>query len=251
MEPRGLWDSSVRLSSRGTQSHARSPRSAARGKVASHARSESGELGVQTTREPMAGDWRVSTNFLAPLDLEPPAAPNSGATVAPLVHWPLISTQDVMMQATLARQARIGARVPHTVHEMLCRAAEQDRRKPLLPLARKRRIAPAATTRQRLPNSNTATYPTPGARRAAANSERAPVVSSGRSPNRRKGLGESLLADALARTQCITSTGSGIGLFVTAAVEHAATGYQRFGWRGTPGQSPSGVSFGNGEALSD
>jgi len=47
-----------------------------------------------------------------------------GAILAPVIHWPLESTQEVMMGTTIAKQDRIGARVPHEVYETLCRAAE-------------------------------------------------------------------------------------------------------------------------------
>ena len=48
------------------------------------------------------------------------------------------------------------------------------------------------------------------------------------------GLGELLLVDALTRAQRIYTEGGGIGLFVDAIYEHAATYYQRFGFVASP-----------------
>lgn len=48
------------------------------------------------------------------------------------------------------------------------------------------------------------------------------------------GLGELLLVDALTRAQRIYTEGGGIGLFVDAIDEQAATYYQRFGFVASP-----------------
>jgi len=50
----------------------------------------------------------------------------------------------------------------------------------------------------------------------------------------RKGLGDLLLADALARTRIIYTQGGGIGLFVDAIDEHAAGYYLRLGFQVSP-----------------
>jgi len=50
----------------------------------------------------------------------------------------------------------------------------------------------------------------------------------------RKGLGDLLLADALARAQIIHAQGGGIGLFVDAMDEQAAGYYLRLGFQASP-----------------
>lgn len=48
----------------------------------------------------------------------------NGATLATVIHSPLNLVQENMMGTAVAKQDRIGARVPHEVYETLCRAAE-------------------------------------------------------------------------------------------------------------------------------
>jgi uncharacterized protein (DUF1778 family) len=47
-----------------------------------------------------------------------------GVTLAPMLHWLFNLMQEKVMGTAIAKQDRIGARVPHEVYETLCRAAE-------------------------------------------------------------------------------------------------------------------------------